>query len=470
MGISALGTGSSILTQDLLDKLKAADETAQIQPLDLEIANQKDKLAEYDVIDAHMTNLYDAIGELKMPMLFDERSASVTGSSVEVSADANSDVQDFTLDVAQLATKEVDESGSYDSSTAKIASDSGTFKLNVGSDSFDISYDENTTLEDLKNLINKSDAGDAVTASIIKVGDDDYRLFLTAVNTGDLNSDNNADGTDDAPDISIDDSADGNLLGTQLTDDMKAVQTGVDAQFTYNGQEITRSSNEVDDLITGYDITLKETGVSNVSVSQNRDEITAKIDSFIEKYNATMSELARATKNSTDSSQRGIFSGESSMRSLQSSLRSMMDNVGGGVGTIYDFGFDIDREGKLSIDKSVFNEQMDKNPANVEAFFSGGDYVDSDGTTTSLKGIFGEMDENVVEYTKYNGMMDNFKTFLNDSVSSLEDRKTKAEDRLTAHYETMKKQFTAYDAMIAKFNNSSAAFKQMVDSGKSNDN
>jgi len=469
MGISALGTGSSILTQDLLDKLKAADETAQVQPLDLEIANQKDKLAEYDVIDAHMTNLYDAIGELKMPMLFDERSASVTGSSVEVSADANSDVQDFTLDVARLATKEVDESGSYDSTTAKIATDSGTFKLNVGSDSFDISYDANTTLEDLKNLINKSDAGDAVTASIIKVGDDDYRLFLTAEKTGDLNGDNNADGTDDEPDISIDDTS-GKLSGTQLTTDMKAAQTGVDAKFTYNGQEITRSSNEVNDLITGYDITLKETGLSSVSVSQNRDEITAKIDSFVEKYNATMSELARATKNSTDSSQRGIFSGESSMRSLQSSLRSMMDNVGGSVGTIYDFGFDIDKDGKLSIDKSVFNEQMDKSPANVEAFFSGGDYVDATGTTTSLKGIFGEMDENVVEYTKYNGMMDNFKTFLNDSVTSLEDRKMKAEDRLTAHYETMKKQFTAYDAMIAKFNNSSAAFKQMIDSGNSNDN
>jgi len=468
MGISALGTGSSILTQDLLDKLRNADEASQIKPLDFSLADNKDKAAEFDVIDANMTNLYDAIGELKTPALFDERTTSVSGSSVAITADANSDVQDFTLDVTQLATKEVDESGSYGATTDKIASAAGTFTLNVGSDSFDIDYDENTSLDNLKKLINDSDAGDSVTASIIKVGDNDYRLFLTAVNTGDLNGDNNADGTDDTPDISIDDSADGNLLGTQLTDDMTSAQTGVDANFTYNGQAIIRSSNEVDDLITGYDITLKEVGKSEVSVAQNRDNITAKIDSFIEKYNATMDEIGRATKNSIDSSERGIFAGESTFKSIERDLRGMMDKVGEGVGTLYDFGFDIDKSGKLSIDKTMFNDQMDKNSANVEAFFSGGDYTNSDGSVTAVSGVFTEMSENVHEYTKFNGMLDNYDTYLSDNTSSLEDSKTKATEHLDAKYETMKQQYAAYDAMIASFKNASAAFTQMQDA--SNDN
>jgi len=456
MGVSALGTGSSILTQDLLDKLKQADETAQIQPLDLEIANQKDKLAEYNVIDANMTNLYDAIGELKTPMLFDERSTSVDGTSVEVSADANSDLQEFTLDVTQLATKEIAETGSYSDLTDSIADDDGTLTLSVGDQDFDIDYTSDMTLEDLKKAINDT-AGDAVNATIVKVGESDYRLFLNAVNTG------------SNQDISITDN-DGNLSGTQLTDDLTEVQDGVDAKFTFNGEEITRSSNEVDDLIKGYDITLKELGKSEVKVEQNRDNIMAKIDSFVEKYNATMSELSRATKNSTDSSERGIFSGESSMKSLQASLRAMMDNVGDGVATIYDFGFDISKDGTLSVDKDVLNKKIDENPANVEAFFSGGDYENSDGSTTTITGIFVQMNDNVESYTKFNGMMDNFKNYLDDSLTSLNDRKTKAQERLDAHYETLKQQFTAYDAMIAKFNNSSAAFKQMMDASKQQDN
>jgi len=456
MGISALGTGSSILTQDLLDQLKAADEQAQIQPLDLEIANQNDKLAEYNVIDANMTNLYDAIGELKTPALFDERQVDISGSSIEMTASANSDIQDFTLEVTQLATKEIAESGGYDDTTSTIADDDGTLTLSVGDQDFDIDYNSDMTLEDLKNAINDT-AGDAVNATIVKVGDSDYRLFLNSVDTG------------SNQDISITDN-DGNLSGTQLTDDMETVQDGVDAEFTFNGEDITRSSNNVDDLITGYDITLKSLGTSEVSVTQNRDNIMSKIDSFVEKYNSTMSELSRATKNSTDPNERGIFAGESSMRSLQSSLRSMMDNVGGGVGTIYDYGFDIDKDGRLTIDKTVLNEKIDENPANVEAFFSGGDFEDSDGNTTTIDGIFVEMNTNVESYTKYNGMMDDFKNYLNDSISSLEDRKLKAQERLDARYETMKQQFSAYDAMIAKFNNSSSAFKQMMDASKQDNN
>ena len=454
MGISALGTGSSILTQDLLDQLRDADEAAQIKPLDYSLVDNKDKAAEFDVIDANMTNLYDAIGELKAPSLFDERTTSVSGSSVEITASANSDLQDFTLDVTQLATKEINESGSYSSTDASVATDDGSMTLSVGDQDFTIDYTADMTLEDLKNSINDV-AGDALNATIVKVGDSDYRLFFNAVNTG------------SNQDISITDDS-GNLDGTQLTDDMTTVQDGVDAEFTFNGQSITRNSNEIDDLITGYDITLKELGKSEVSVTQNRDNINDKIDSFIEKYNAAMDEIGRATKNSTDSTERGIFSGESTFKALERDLRNMLDRVGGGVGTLYDYGFDVDKDGKMSIDKSIFNEKMDENPANVEAFFSGGDFTNEDGSVTTIDGAFTEMSEGLYDYTRFNGMLDNYKTFLDDNTKSLEESKTKATERLDAKYEIMKRQYAAYDGMIAQFDNSASAFQQMIDSANNN--
>ncbi len=454
MGISALGTGSSILTQDLLDQLREADDAAQIQPLDLEIANQQDKVAEYDVIDANMTNLYDAIGELKTPALFDERTTSVSGTSVEITASANSDLQDFTLDVTQLATKQIEESGTYAATTSTIASAAGDMNLNIDGVDFTIAYDATTTLEDLKNSINDI-AGDKVNATIVQVADGDFRLFLNSADTG------------TTQDITITDNT-GNLSGTQLTDDLTAVQTGVDAEFTFNGQAITRTSNDITDLITGYDITLKELGVSTVSVTQNRDNITSKIDSFIEKYNATMDELGRATKNSIDSEERGIFAGESTMKSLQNSLRGMMDNVGGGVGTLYDFGFDIDKDGKLSIDKTIFNTKMDENPANVEAFFSGGDYTNADGTVTTVEGAFTEMSAKVEDYTRFNGMLDNYKTYLDDGIQSLEDRKISLTESLDSKYAILKQQYAAYDGMIAQLNSASSMFTDMANSDQNN--
>ena len=448
--ISSLGIGSGVLTQDLLDKMRKAEEASRLTPVKLEIANQKDMQSEFDVIDAKMTNLKDAINELRSATLFDGRKATVTGTSVTVTADANSDVQDFSIDVTQLATKQVEQSGSFSAKTDTIASAAGSVNLNIDGKDFTINYDANTTLEDFKKAINDV-AGAEVDATIVQVSSGDFRLFISSVNTG------------STQDITITDNS-GNLNDTKLTDDMTAVQTGQDAQFTFNGQTVTRSSNEVTDLITGYDITLKETGKSDVKVEQDRDAIMKKIDSFIEHYNAAVDELQSATNPSTDSKERGIFSTESTMRNLLSDLQDVIGSVGGGVGNLYEYGFDLDKNGNLSIDKSVLESKLDENPANVEAFFSGGDFTKSDGTVVTLEGAFGEMATQVETYTKTSGMLDQLSDEFSQRLRDLEDREQSITDSLDSRYEIMRKQFEAYDLMINRLKTASNTFIQMVNS------
>jgi flagellar hook-associated protein 2 len=456
MGISSLGAGSGILTQDVLDQLREADEASLIKPIEYDILNEQDKKDAYDVLDAKMTNLIDAIDELKSPLLFDERSVEVEGSSVSVKADANSDVQDFTLDVTQLATKQIEESGSYASVSDKIANGDGTMKLSIGDQDFTIEYTADTTLEDLKKSINEV-AGDALNATIVQVSNGDYRLFLSSKETG------------SNQDISFTDNS-ANLSGTQLTNDLAAVQTGVNAEFTFNGQAITRSSNEIDDLVVGYDITLKELGKSEVSVEQNREEILSRIDSFVEKYNDAVIELGKLTKSSTDSKERGIFSGESSIKNLLATIQDSIGSVGGGVGTLYDYGFDVDKDGKMTVDKTLFEEKLDEDPKNVEAFFAGGDYTDADGNTTTVTGAFGEIATQIDSYTQRNGILDQYKDSLGEKLSSLEDRKTSMTERLDSKYEILKKQWAAYDLAINKLNSASNMFVQMANSQISSQN
>jgi flagellar hook-associated protein 2 len=448
MGISSLGVGSGILTQDVLDQLRAADEASQITPIDLNLANENDKKDSLDLVAAKMNNLSDAINELKTATLFDERSATVNGTSVAITADANSDIQDFTLNVTQLATKQIEQSGSFTATTDTIASAAGSVNLNIDGLDFTINYDATTTLDDFKKAINDV-AGNKVDATIVQIAGGDFRLFVSSVDTG------------STQDITITDN-DGNLSGTQLTTDLAAVQTGVDANFTFNGQAITRTSNQVDDLITGYKITLKELGSSDVSVSQNRENIMSRIDSFVEKYNDAVTELVKMTKSSTDSSTRGIFSGESTIKNMKNDIENMIESISGAGGTLYDYGFDVDRDGKMTVDKTVIEAKLDANPANVEAFFSGGDYTNPDGSITTLSGAFVDMATVTDKYTKYNATLDQFKTSLTDAISSLEDRKTSAVERLDSKYEILKKQYTAYDAMIAKLNSASQVFIQMA--------
>ncbi|MCK9455431.1 flagellar filament capping protein FliD [Sulfurimonas sp.] len=454
MGVSSLGVGSSILTQDVLDQLREADDAKFIQPIDLELASENDKKNALDLIDANMTNLIDSIDALKTPLLYDERASTVTGTSVEVSAAANSDLQDFTLDVTKLATKQIEQSGSFTSKTETIASGAGSMNLNIDGQDFAIAYDATTTLEDLKNLIN-STAGDKANATIVQVSDTDFRLFVSSVDTG------------TAQDITMTDTT-GNLKDTRLTTGLTAVQTAIDAEFTFNGQAITRSSNNITDLVTGLDITLKEVGSSTVSISQNRDNIFEKIDSFVEKYNAAISELNRMTKSSTDSKERGIFSSESTIKSMKRDIENMFNEVGGGVGTMSDFGFDLDEDGRMSIDKTVLNAKMDEDSSNVEAFFSGGTFTNADMSTTEVTGIFGEMSTIVGAYANYNATLDQYKDFISESIKALEERKVTTTERLDARYEILKKQYAAYDAMIAKLNNTSSMFTQMIESENNN--
>jgi flagellar hook-associated protein 2 len=463
MGISSLGIGSSILTQDVLDQLRKADESGRINPITLDIANESDKKDALELIDASMTNLIDSINELKSHTLFDERKSEVNGSSVSVSADSNSDVQDFTLEVTTLATKQIEESGAFFPETETIANGSGTLNLNIDGEDFEIDYDDKTTLKDLKKLINDT-AGDKIDATIVQINSGEYRLFMSSVDTG------------SSQNITLSDkSMFSNLKDDRLTD-LTVIQSGVDSAFKFNGQDITRSSNKVDDLITGLNITLKEVGTSTISVSQDKEGITDKVDSFVEKYNSAIKQLGEMTKPSVEASQKGIFSGESTIKNMKRALEDMVSSIGGGVATMSDYGFDVSKDGTLSIDHSVFDKKLDDNPKNVEAFFAGGtftkeesmpssmDYLfnDNDGTTTELTGAFEKFAAKVEEYTKYNATLDNFKNSLSDRITSLEDRKDSAVKRLDAKYEIMKKQFAAYDSMISKFNSASSMFTQIA--------
>ena len=448
MGISSLGVGSSILTQDVLDQLRAADEAGQITPIEFSLANEGDKKDALGLIDATMTNLTDSINEIKSQSLYDERQTEVFGSSVEVTADANTDLQDFTLSVTTLATKQIEESGAFSSEDELIANGVGSMNLNIDGVDFTIDYDATTTLKDLKNLINDV-AGEKIDATIVQISSGEFRLFVSSADTG------------TTQDITMTDSS-AQLKDTRLTTEMLAIQSGVDAEFTFNGQAITRTSNDIDDLITGLDITLKEVGTSVVSVTQNRENILERFDSFVEKYNAAINELEKMTNSSLDSEDRGIFSGESTIKGMMRSIENMVGSVGGAVGSLYDYGFDVDKDGKMTLDKDVLEDKLDESSSNVQIFFAGGDFDNGDGTTTTVDGAFTEMSTIIEGYTKYDATLDQFKLSITDRISSLEDRKISVTESLDSKYEILAKQFAAYDLMISKLNSASAMFTSIA--------
>jgi flagellar hook-associated protein 2 len=458
MGISSLGAGSSILTQDLIDQLKAADEAKFIRPIDTSLKVQKEKSAAFGVLDALMDNVYQSLKGLTEFGVFESRIASATDDSIaNVDVNDGSDIQDFKLEVTHLATKEIEQSGKFTTRTSVIADGNGKLDLSVGSEIFTFDYDSETTLENIKDAINK-DAGDSVNATIVQVADDDFRLLLTAANTG------------TNQEISIVDKvgAGEHLFemlkeDTDTTDGMTNVQIAVDASFKFNGLDITRSSNVVDDLLSGVTITLKDAGNTNISVKQNREYIESKITNFIDKYNSVMYQLNEDTKASQDIEERGVFSGNSTIKGMKSAMVNILSTIGEGQGKIQDYGIEVDEDGRLSLDAKKLNKKLDDDATSTQSFFVGGTFTKLDGTTTEMKGIFSELEDEVEKYSKYNAVLDQFKTSMSTRTESLNEQKIRATKRLEANYEIMAKRFAAYDLMINKFNSASQMFSQMIE-------
>ena len=470
MGISSLGVGSSILTQDVIDQLRAADEAKFVKPTDTKISAENSKAAAFDVLNAHMDNVYESLKSLTEYGVFEARTASVSNDSiVEITAADSSDVQDFSIDVKELATKEIVQSGSFKSKDAKVAHGSGVMELSVGDSSFKINYDKNTTLDDLKELVNKT-AGDSVNATIVQVNDKDYRLLFSAVDTGaghDISIKDTAS-RDDSNDNIIDEIVD-NIFGHKkgklnkaLIKDMSNVQEANDATFTFNGLDITRSSNSVDDLLSGVTFTLKDTGKIDGSVKQDRENIEGKITNFIDKYNSAIYQLATDTKSSQDVDERGAFSNDSTIKNMKRSLENIISTVGEGAGRLQDYGITTDEDGRLSLDTEVLDKELDKDPTSVQSFFVGGTFTKDDGSSVELKGVFSEVENEVSRYSKYNTVLDQFKDSIDLRLTSLNEQKEKAIARLDSTYAIMSKRFAAYDAVISKFSTASDMFTQMI--------
>ena len=449
MAISSVGAGSGILTQDVIDQLREADESQFVRPVELALAHEGDRKTALATIDANMTNLIDSINALNDPTLFTQRSTEVTGTAVEVSAAINSDTQDFSLEVTKLATKQIEQSGSFVSNTETIANGVGVMNLNIEGTDYTIDYDATTTLDDLKNMINDV-AGEKVDATVVQVATGDFRLFVSSTDTG---TTQNITMTDKA-------GSGEQLKDARLTTGITAIQTGEDAEFTFNGQAITRTSNKIDDLVTGLSVTLKEVGTSNVSIKQDSEQILEKIADFVSKYNESLTEIANMTKSSLDSAERGIFSADSTIKSMETMLTGMISSTGSG--SMFNFGFDTDKEGRLSINTTEFSEQLENNNDNVKAFFVGGTYTNEDGSTNELEGAFNEYASKVETYTKYDAILDQLSKNITEKVSTLEDDKTTAIERLDSKYEIMKQRFIAFDIMMSKINSASSMFSQMV--------
>jgi flagellar hook-associated protein 2 len=452
--VSSLGIGSGVLTSDLIDKLKAADEAGTIKPIDDKITFNSQKQDSYSLLDSLMTTFKSSTSALSYDTLFDNKTVNISGDA-EVTVDPGANVDSFTLETDVLAKKDITKLGAVDSRTDSIASDSGVLVLSIDGTDYDIDYDENTSLDDLAQSITDV-AGADIDASILETSDGKYSLVISSATTG---ADQAITITDTDDGTNGDGSLDSALFDDSVDDGYEKIQDATDASFKYNGITTTRSTNDISDLIVGVDIKLKKEGdFSTVDISQDTKSITDEVQLFVDSYNSLMSNLNDMTAFDSDTGALGVFNGDSFVKGLKHDLSNSVSARFGDDG-LANYGIDIDRYGVMSFDSGVLEDKLNTDEESVKTFFTGG--TNDSGNETG--GFFVSLNDKMKTYTGYNGLLDNFDAGLKKDASNLADAKAKAQASIDSRYDIMTQQFIAYDAMISQMNASFSSLQMTID-------
>ena len=399
-----LNIASSILTQDVIDGLKDADESVQIKPLTLKIDKNTKKQADITALTTLVSTLKTSYADVANETAMLKRTVSAAGSgSVTASVEAGVAEQTVRLSVSQLA--QVD---SYQSKGFKSRSDTLTgitsdqsLTLSVGDKSVDIKVGQSTTLEDIINQINDG-AGDAIKASIVNTGGENgYKMILQSKESGEKNQIKFSVKGDDqaalqgaknvlkelgfnATETAVKDDT-GKTTGFDFSLDFtnseaKQLQKAQDAKFNFNGIDITRSSNSVDDLIIGVTFNLNNVDEKNsttgalkesvITIGKDTDAVVKSLKSMVTAYNDLISNISTATSYDRENGVAGTLNGMSEITGIKRKLQNLFESSNSDGKSLQSFGFSFTEKGVLSVDESKLKDTISKDYEGFKSFFT----------------------------------------------------------------------------------------------------
>ncbi|MGR5258558.1 flagellar filament capping protein FliD [Vibrio astriarenae] len=215
------------------------------------------------------------------------------------------------------------------------------------------------------------------------------------------------------------------------------------------GSELTSSTNQFSTLFDGIDLTVKQanqTGDSATSIKIGED-FGATVDAlqdFINTYNSSVSEINNLTRSGGEDELRGVLASDSTIRTIKSQLQGIIRSEFDGT-RLFDLGIELDRDGKLSLDREVFEEAS--NSINMDELFVGSN------------GVFEAFENTLDLYLDYtDGSLSRRIETLNDEKSRINEALSQLDARYETYYNRYLAQFTQLNALNSELESVSALF------------
>lgn len=367
---------------------------------------------------------------------------ATTADAAIVTATATSDAQAGThaVRVTSLARPEITISDSFASSSQTGLFGSGTLRIRVGSDAqVNVSITSSDTLDSVVSKINSSGAD--VTAGLVYTGSG-WRLEVTGKTAGAAN----AVTFTETGSLSLDLDAGGNQI-----------QTAADAAFTVDGIAMTRTTNVVNDAIPG--VTLNLNGVSgasatNVTVARDSTALQTKVETFVKTYNEVMKALNAEFAWNGVAKGADSLSGDSTLRSLQGRLRTLVGQRIPGITQPYDtlagVGVAQGRDGTLTLDAAKLTAALSASPDSIVSLLT-------DDLAGGTDGVMAQLSAAADDFAQSSsGSLSVRIDGIGDRVKDLANQILRMESRLDSYEETLRKQFTALEELVSSLQSQGA--------------
>ncbi|MFP3984325.1 MAG: flagellar filament capping protein FliD [Desulfurivibrionaceae bacterium] len=298
-----------------------------------------------------------------------------------------------------------------------------TLSYEVGdSETISIDVAADTGISELANLINNDENNPGVTASLIDDGSDTnpYKLSLVSDTKGE---DGRISFTSQLPDITM--------------NEENGADSSLNAQFSVDGINYQRSSNTIDDVISGVTMDLESPGTSSITVTSNDDNVADNIKGLVKDYNEAIKEIDENTAWDEEKEEFGILA-RTTLRDLPHTLRNTMTSQidadpAGEVTTMFDLGLNYNRDGSIELDESTLDKVMSENPESVQAFFLG----DSD---KNIEGLADKLNNNLRNITGSSGQIAGEKNAAQSRIADLETDIEQETGRLDKKYDRLHKE------------------------------
>ncbi|MCX5645680.1 MAG: flagellar filament capping protein FliD [Phycisphaerae bacterium] len=185
--------------------------------------------------------------------------------------------------------------------------------------------------------------------------------------------------------------------------DFTKTQSAQDSQIKVDGyplgadEWITRSSNTIDNVVTGVTLHLHDTGSVQLDLTRDTTSIKTKVNSIVSAYNAAITLYEEKTGYDVASKTAGVLMGDSVVSDAADDLHMLLIQQASGFATALDsfvipgqIGLDLDKDGKLSLTAGTFDQAIAEDYAGVLAIIGADKTGNSDSNTIKFYGASGD--------------------------------------------------------------------------------